>query len=415
MSFISYKLEYNKVEVIQMIKRDMYMKQIRPYMEDPLIKVIMGMRRVGKSTLLQFIKEEIKEKGIESSQIIYMNFEIMKYKKYTTEDTLYAYLNSQIKENKKTYILLDELQEVNGFEKVINSIQVEYDVDIYITGSNSKLLSSELATYLTGRYITFEVFPLSFKEIMDANIESDPQIEFQNFVKYGGMPSIQRFCNPEMKLNYLSDLYSSILLKDIVKRYRIRDVDLLERFLSFVYHNIAQIFSATTLTKYLKNEGRTLSRETIYSYLKACENAYVIYRIPRFDILGKELLKTNEKYFMNDIGIRSLFFSNEKDIGQALENIVFLELKRRGYRIYVGQLSNGEVDFVIAKEAKVAYIQVCYLLASDETMEREFGALKKIKDNYPKYVFSLDSFDRSHEGIQHRNIIQFLLDEASLL
>jgi hypothetical protein len=388
------------------------MQKIRPVINHPLIKVITGMRRVGKSTLLQLIQDELRENGVNPEKFINLNFEIMGFESLRDYHELYAYITSRLSKDAKYYIFLDEIQEVESFEKVINSINLEFDVDIYITGSNSKLLSGELASVLTGRFYSIEVYPLSFQEIVSAKGAAALDADFIDYINNGGLPAIQGFEQPGLVKGYLSDVASSILLKDIVMRYAIRDVDLLDRFLRYVYQNVGQIFSASSITKFLKAEGRNLSKETIYNYLDACKSAYLIHGAPRFDIKGKQILKTNEKYFVNDLGIRSIYFSNETDISQALENVVYLELRRRGYTVYVGEIDKREVDFIAVKNTEKIYVQVTYLLASDETLEREFSALELIRDNYLKVVISMDKIKRERNGIKHLNIIEFLLDDA---
>lgn len=392
-----------------MIRREYYLSKVRQVLNKPLIKVLLGMRRVGKSTLLKQIMEELAQNGIPESQIIFINFELLQFEPFKDYQSLNEYLRKLMTTNMKYYIFLDEVQEVQGFEKVVNSLNAEGIAEVFITGSNSKLLSGELATYMTGRTYSIEVFPLSFYEIQSANIEEDRETLFVDYIKNGGMPARFDFESIDSAKNYLSDMYSSILLKDIVSRYSIRDVDLLERFLIYVLHNISQIFSANSITKFLKSEGRKLSKETIYNYIDACRNAYLIHSIPRYNIKSKELLRTNEKYFINDLGIRGLYFNNEEDIGQSLENIVLLDLLRRNKKVYVGKIDEYEVDFVVVDGSDIEYIQVTYLLAEDSTIEREFSALERINDNYPKTVLSMDRIDRSRNGIQHKNIIDFLL------
>ncbi len=402
-----------------MIKRDLYMDQLKLLINDPLIKVITGMRRVGKSTLMLLIQEELKLAGVSEKQLIHINFELLDYEELKQPAKLHEYIGSQLLEDKKCYLFLDEIQEVDGFERVINSINLKHEVDIYITGSNSKILSGELATHLTGRYFSLELYPLSFFEIINhleaAGVKPDLDREFIDYIEYGGLPAIQRFRKKEDLIKgYLEDIYSSILLNDIVARYSIRDVDLLKRFMKYLLHNIGQIFSAQSIVNFMKSEKRKLSRETLYNYLDACKNAYLIYSASRYDIKGKQILKTREKYFTNDLGIRGLFYDNEADIGQALENIVYLQLLRLGYQVYVGEFGNQEVDFIAEKGSEKVYIQVAYLLAGAETINREFNALTKIQDNYPKYVISMDKVKIEHEGIKHLNIIDFLLYKTTL-
>ncbi|HSW34984.1 MAG TPA: ATP-binding protein [Candidatus Limnocylindrales bacterium] len=403
-----------------MIKRDLYINKLKPLINDPLIKVITGMRRVGKSTLLLLIQEELKLAGVSDEQFISINFELMDFETLKTPKSLHDYIGSQIVNNKKYFLFLDEIQEVSGFEKIVNSINLKYDVDIYITGSNSKILSGELATYLTGRYFSLELYPLSFLEIVghqeNSSINTDLEQEFIDYIKYGGLPAIQRFGkNEELIKGYLEDIYASILLNDIVARYSIRDVDLLKRFIRYLLHNIGQIFSAQSIANFMKSESRGLSRETLYNYLDACKNAFLIYGVPRYDIKGKQVLKTREKYYTNDLGIRGLFYNNEADIGQALENIAFLQLLRSGYKVNVGEFGNQEVDFIAEKGSAKVYFQVAYLLANTETIEREFTALEKIQDNFPKYVLSMDKLKIERKGIKHLNFIDFLLDQEGFI
>ena len=405
-----------------MIKRDLYLNKLKPLVNDPLIKVITGMRRVGKSTLLLLLQEKLKLAGVSDKQFISINFELMDFEALKTPKSLHDFIGFQIVNNEKYYLFLDEIQEVSGFEKVVNSINLKYDVDIYITGSNSKILSGELATHLTGRYFSLELYPLSFLEIIShqknqksSRMKTGLEQEFIDYVKYGGLPAIQRFRNNEDLIKgYLEDIYSSILLNDIVARYSIRDVDLLKRFIKYLLHNIGQIFSAQTIANFMKSESRGLSRETLYNYLDACKNAFLIYGTQRYDIKGKQVLKTREKYYTNDLGIRGLFYNNESDIGQALENIVFLHLLRSGYRVNVGEFGDQEVDFIAEKGSDKLYFQVTYLLANSEIIEREFTVLEKIQDNYPKYVLSMDKIKIERKGIKHLNIIDFLLDQEWL-
>lgn len=392
-----------------MIKRKEYLEEIKKVMGKQVIKVLLGMRRVGKSTLLLQIQEELLNQGVGKDQIINLNFEWLELESLKDYKSLYQYIESKKVIGKKSYIFLDEVQEVDGFERVVNSLNSKGDAEIFITGSNSKLLSGELSTYLTGRIYTIEVLPLSYKEVSEGFSKSEDV--FLDYLRTGGMPGKFQFEEDRTAKNYLMDMYQSILLRDIVKRYNIRDVDLLQRFMSYLLNNIGQIFSAGTITNYLKNEGRKLSKETIYNYIEAAKSTYLVHGVPRYNIKGKELMKTNEKYFINDLGIRHLYFDNEKDIGQSLENIVYLELRRRGYKIYVGKYDDKEVDFIAVDGEKTMYIQVAYLLAEKSTIEREFSVLEAIEDNYPKFVISMDKVNRSRNGIIHKNIIDFLLED----
>jgi len=390
------------------IIRKQYLKEVDSVLGVPVIKVITGMRRVGKSTLLKQIQEMLIEKGVSPQHIISINFEWLEFEEQKDYKRLNRYIEEKIRNEGKYYVFLDEIQEVDGFEKVVNSLHSKGTCEIFITGSNSTLLSGELATYLTGRYYMIEVMPLSFHEIFQESISKEDA--FMDYVRMGGLPGRLQFQTETTEKNYISDMYQAILLRDIVKRNNIRDVELFQRFMLFLIQNVGQIFSAGRITDFLKNEGRKLSRETIYNYIEAAKNAYLIHGVPRYNIKGKDVLKTNEKYFVNDLGFRSLYFNNEKDIGQALENIVYLELRRRGYEILVGKFEEKEVDFVIQKGSSKSYIQVAYYLAEEATIEREFSVLRNIEDNYPKLVLSMDRVNRSMDGIEHRNIIDFLLD-----
>ena len=391
------------------IQRNMYLEEIKSVLGKQVIKVLLGMRRVGKSTLLLQIQDELIAQGVSKDQIVSLNFEWLEFESLKNYKELYTYIESKKIEGKRQYVFLDEVQEIEGFEKVVNSLNSKGDTEVFITGSNSKLLSGELATYLTGRFYTIEVLPLSYREIFNEAFSDDENLI--RFIRSGGMPGMIQFDDERTAKNYLLDMYQSILLRDIVKRYNIRDVDLLQRFMQYLLNNIGQVFSAGTLTNYLKSEGRKLSKETIYNYIDAAKNTYLIYGVPRYNIKGKELMKTNEKYFVNDLGIRSLYFDNEKDIGQALENIVYLELRRRGYDIYVGKYESKEVDFIAIKGDQKLYIQVTYLLAEETTIEREFSVLELIDDNFPKMVISMDRVNRSRNGIIHKNIIDFLTEK----
>lgn len=392
-----------------MILRTSYLEEIKEVIDKPLIKVLVGMRRAGKSTLLNQIQEYLVNNGVSSDQIISLDFEWLEFEELLNYKKLYEYINTQMVGDGKYYIFLDEIQEVEGFEKVVNSLNAKGNTDLYITGSNSNLLSGELATYLTGRYYQIEVLPLSFEEIYDEASEKDIEQQFLDYIRIGGLPGCLVFDAESTSKNYRRDLYSSILLKDIVKRYKVRDVELLQRFMKYMMNNVGQIFSAGSITKYLKNEGRKLSKETIYNYIDAAKNTYLIHGVPRYNLKGKTLLKTNEKYFINDLGLRSLYFDNEKDIGQALENIVYMTLRSWGYEIFVGQYDDKEVDFIAKKDNEKIYVQVTYLLAEETTIEREFSVLEQIDDNFEKYVVSMDKISRSRNGIKHVNIIDFIL------
>ncbi|MDO5361167.1 MAG: ATP-binding protein [Eubacteriales bacterium] len=401
-----------------MIKREIYMKRIRPFIGTDLIKVMTGIRRCGKSVMLELIKQELIESGTDPAQFISINFEDMNYAHLQTAKALHKEITKKASDiNGKVYLFFDEIQEVKDWEKCINSFRVSLDCDIYITGSNAKLLSGELATYLGGRYVEFVIYPFSFAEFIELykTVAPDESIQkcFQKYLLVGGMPYLAniRYADEPSK-QYLHDLFSSVQLKDILKRNKIRDVDLLERIIAYVMANVGNTFSAASLARFLKSEQRTVAPETLLNYIKYCCNAYLFYQVKREDLQGKQILASNEKYYIADHGIReAVFGGNMKQINLTLENIVYLELLRRGHEVTVGRIGDKEIDFVCHKRDEKLYVQVTYLLASDETIQREFGVYDNIRDNFPKYVVSLDEFDMSRNGIKHRNIRDFLLAE----
>lgn len=401
-----------------MIKRELYMSRIRPFIGSDLIKVMTGIRRCGKSVMLELIKQELIESGVDPAQLISFNFEDMNYSHLQTAQALHDEITKRVAEVEgKAYLFFDEIQEVTDWEKCVNSFRVSLDCDIYITGSNAKLLSGELATYLGGRYVEFIIYPFSFREFIELYRPVVPnasiQKSFQKYLLLGGMPYLAnlRYADAPSK-QYLQDLFNSVQLKDIVKRNKIRDVDLLERIISYVMANMGTTFSANSLAKFLKNERRATAPETILNYIKYCCETYLFYQVKREDIQGKQVLAFNEKYYIADHGIReAVFGGNTRDINLVLENIVYLELLRRGYEITVGRAGDKEIDFVCNRHGKKLYVQVAYLLASKETVNREFGVYDSIRDNFPKYVVSLDEFDMSRNGIKHQNIRDFLLAE----
>lgn len=401
-----------------MIKREMYMSRIRPFMNTDLVKVMTGIRRCGKSVMLDLIKEELLQLGVNKNQFISINFEDMSYTHLQTAKALHdEIIEKATKIEGKVYLFFDEIQEVKDWEKCINSLRVSLDCDIYITGSNAKLLSGELATYLGGRYVEFVIYPFSFAEFVELYRELYPDepinMIFQKYIVFGGMPYLANIRFEETaSIQYLRDLFNSVQLKDIVKRNNIRDVDLLERISAYVMANVGNTFSATSISKFFKSEKRNVAPDTILNYIKYCCDAYLFYQVKREDLQGKQILASNEKYYIADHGIReSVFGGNMKDINLTLENIVYMELLRRGYEVRVGRNGNKEIDFVCHKRNEKIYIQVTYLLASEETIQREFGVYDNIQDNFPKYVVSLDEFDMSRNGIKHRNIREFLLEK----
>ena len=401
-----------------MINRELYMSRIRPFIGNELIKVLTGLRRSGKSVMLNLIQRELLASGVNENQFISINFENLSNAHLCFAETLHKEVTQRVNSiPDKAYLFFDEFQEVTGWEKCINSFRVEFNCDIYITGSNARLLSGDLATYLAGRYVEFVIYPFSFTEFSELYHtvfpDSDARAMFTRYLTDGGMPYLSNLRYDEQPCRqYLQDLYNSVVLKDIVKRNSIREVDLLERIIAYITANIGTTFSATAISKYLRNEGRSVAPETILNYIKACEDAFLFYRVRRQDLQGKKILTVNEKYYIADHGIReAVFGGNMKDINLIFENIVFMELLRRGYKVTVGKAGEKEIDFIAEKQTQKLYVQVAYLLASEETIRREFGAYDTIRDNFPKYVVSYDDIDMSRDGLKHMNIREFLLSE----
>ncbi|MBS6441192.1 MAG: ATP-binding protein [Coprobacillus sp.] len=402
-----------------MIIREGYLKQIIPLVDKNLIKVITGVRRSGKTVLLSQIQDYLLAHGKTKKQIINISLESKKNSHFKNGDVLYHYLLSVCEKSKtKVYIFLDEIQLVSNWEEVVSSLLVDVNCDIYITGSNSKLLSGELATLIAGRYIQIHVYPFTLKEakemaLQNGKFESDEKL-FQNYLKYGGLP--MRFSLEDISLDaYLSDTYDAIVIKDIIQRNQIKDTNLLISILAFLMDNIANPFSARSIVNSLKQEGINTSIETIITYINCIKKAMIIYGAQRYDIKGRKLLTTNEKYYAVDLGLRNTIKSSgEIDYNKLYENIVFLELLYRGYEVRVGKTDEYEIDFVAYKGEQTIYIQVSYLLGSEETIQREFGNLESIKNNYPKYVISGDLPDFSRNGIKHYNIIDFLLHVSEI-
>lgn len=397
------------------ITRPKYINKIKKFIDKPIVKVLTGMRRVGKSTILSIIKDEMLI-NVESERKIYCNFESMKFLEINNSIKFLEYLKPYLKNsNKKMYFFFDEIQMVKDWEKVVNGLLVDFDCDIYITGSNSTLISGDISTLLAGRYIEFEIQPFTFSEFVCAFKEENLSKEelFDRFIKIGGMPFLKYFNLEEMpSYKYLTDVYNTVLIKDVLEYNSIRDVDLFNRILSYVIENIGMNFSANSIKKYFKNENRDVSVDTILNYLEYCKKAFIIKKVSRYDTFGKKLLKVDEKYYLTDHGFRqAVGFSNIKDIERSLENIVFIELISRGYNVEVGRVKDKEIDFIAKKNEEIFYYQVSYLMPTESTRKREFGVYKLVNDNYPKFVLSLDSFDFSQQGIIHKNIIDFLLED----
>ncbi len=397
-----------------MILREKYMSKIRPFINQPIIKVLTGIRRSGKSVMLELIQNELIKQGMDKKYFMSINLESKKNQFENTVDGIYAHVKRFVeKSNQKVYLFFDEIQEIEDWETLINAVMIDFDTDIYITGSNAKLLSGELATYLAGRYIEIKIYPFSYIEILDLFPTKNKQEIFQIYLVRGGMPFLYQFpIDDRSAMQYLNDIYDSIILKDIATRNKVRDIELLKRMIQFFIANIGNTFSASNISKYLKSELRSVSTETIYNYIEYCKTACFLHLVKREDLLGKKILQFQEKIYIADHGIREAVYGNNmRDINQTLENIVYMELLSRGYDVRIGKNLNNEVDFVAEEGNSRIYVQVSYLLASDETMEREFSVLESIPDNYPKYVVTMDEIDRGRNGIKHMNIRDFLLME----
>lgn len=397
-----------------MILREKYMSKIRPFINQPIIKVLTGIRRSGKSVMLELIQNELIKQGMDKKYFMSINLESKKNQFENTVDGIYEHVKRFVeKSNQKVYLFFDEIQEIEDWETLINAVMIDFDTDIYITGSNAKLLSGELATYLAGRYVEIKIYPFSYIEILDLFPTKNKQEIFQIYLVRGGMPFLYQFPIDERSaMQYLNDIYDSIILKDIATRNKVRDIELLKRMIQYFIANIGNTFSASNISKYLKSELRSVSTETIYNYIEYCKTACFLHLVQREDLLGKKLLQFQEKIYIADHGIREAVYGNNmRDINQTLENIVYMELLSRGYDVRIGKNLNNEVDFVAEEGNSRIYVQVSYLLASDETMEREFSVLESIPDNYPKYVVTMDEIDRGRNGIKHMNIRDFLLME----
>lgn len=396
-----------------MLKREYYLKRIRPfYQENSLIKIIYGLRRAGKSVILNQIKDELLKDKTDESHIIYINFESLDYSFIKNAIDLNNYIKQQIKDNKTYYIFLDEIQKVKDFEKGINSLRITNQCSIFITGSNSKMTFKELSTDLTGRYVSFKVNPLSFSEALEITNTNDYKKLLFDIFEWGSLPQRFSFKEDITKLNYISDVYDSIVLKDVVERLGVKDITLFNKVWQYILETEGREFSATNVLKYLKNEYREVSAETLYNYIEALCSTFIINKVYRYDIHGKSILKTLNKYYVSDHGVKKIKNTNkETNYSICLENLVYNELIFKGYDVYIGKLKDAEVDFVAIKDKKIKYIQVSLYLNSEETINREFGAYKSIQDNYPKYVISLDDVDMSTNGIKHLNVFDFLLNE----
>lgn len=401
------------------IDRPMYVDKIMAYVDAPFIKILTGIRRCGKSTMLKIIMDRLHyQKNVPKERIVSFRFDSMLYEDMTAKQ-MYEELKSKLSENGKTYFFLDEIQEVNGWERVVNSLASDYDVDIYITGSNSRMMSSEISTYLTGRYISFRIYTLSFEEYLTFKRQhtpvENPRAELANYIRLGGFPAVhlQSYSSDEV-YTIVRDIYNSTVFSDIVRRSQIRKVDQLERIIKFTFHNMGNTFSAKTISDYLKAERRALDNETVYNYLQKLEGAYLLHRCSRYDLRGKEILKTQEKFYLADTSLRYSVLGYQADTyASSLENIVYLELCRRGYRVFVGKTEDGEIDFVAERLNEKIYVQVTQKIESEKTMKREYERLLSVRDNYPKYVLRTDEFaGGNYEGIKTMHVADFLLSGA---
>lgn len=389
------------------------------FVDAPFIKILTGVRRCGKSTILKLImKRLVEERGIAPEQIVSYRFDSMEYDGYSARE-IYALLKGALAPQRRTYLFLDEVQEIEGWEKMVNSLATDFDVDIYLTGSNSRMMSSEIATYLTGRYVAFRIYTLSFGEYLFFKSHyaevGDPKQELAEYVRLGGFPGthLQAYSQDEM-YTIVRDIYNSTVFSDIVRRNQIKKVDQLERVVKYVFNNVGNTFSASSISAYLKSERRSLDNETIYSYLDKLESAYLLHRCSRYDLRGKAILKTQEKFYLADVALRySVLGYNEDSVAASLENVVYLELLRRGYEVYIGKTPDGEVDFVATRQGEKLYVQVTQEITSEKTEKREYERLLEIHDNYPKYVLLTNDFaGGNHEGIQTMHVADFLLSDA---
>ena len=401
-----------------MIDRPLYLDKIMPFVDTPFVKILTGVRRCGKSTILKMIIKKLREeKHVDDEQILSYRFDSMEYEDMTTKE-LYLELESKIIQSKKTYLFLDEIQEIEGWEKVVNTLASDFDVDIYITGSNSRMMSSEISTYLTGRYITFHIYTLSFEEYLmfkkSYTTLKDLKQEFSQYVRLGGFPAthLQDYSQDEV-YTIVKDIYNSTIFSDIVRRNQVKKIDQLERVVKYTFNNIGNTFSAKSISDYFKSEQRKIDNETVYSYLEKLQKAYILHKCSRYDLQGKDILKTQEKFYLADVSLRySVLGYTVDSVAASLENIVYLELKRRGYDVYIGKIKDKEIDFVATKQNEKIYVQVTQEIKSEKTQKREYEQLLEIRDNYPKYVVMADDFaGGNYEGIKTMNIVDFLLSK----
>ena len=400
-----------------MIDRPLYVDKIMAYTDTPFVKILTGIRRCGKSTILKMIMERLRDCGIPENRIVSYRFDSMEYEDMTAKQ-MYTELKGKLCQNGRTYFFLDEVQEIQGWEKVVNSLQSDFDVDLYVTGSNSRMMSSEISTYLTGRYVAFRIYTLSFREYLTFKGQyttvGEPRQELANYIRLGGFPAthLQNFSQDEV-YTIVRDIYNSTIFSDIVKRNQVRKVDQLERVIKYTFNNIGNTFSAKSISDYLKAEHRAIDNETVYGYLEKLEKAYLLHRCSRYDLQGKELLKTQEKFYLADTSLRyAVLGYNADTVAASLENVVYLELCRRGYTVNIGKTADGEIDFVATRQNEKLYVQVTERITSEKTQHREYDRLLDIRDNYPKFVLRTDDFaGGNYEGIQTMHVADFLLSD----
>ena len=400
-----------------MIDRPLYVDKIMAYTDTPFVKILTGIRRCGKSTILKMIMERLRDCGIPENRIVSYRFDSMEYEDMTAKQ-MYTELKGKLCQNGRTYFFLDEVQEIQGWEKVVNSLQSDFDVDLYVTGSNSRMMSSEISTYLTGRYVAFRIYTLSFREYLTFKGQyttvGEPRQELANYIRLGGFPAthLQNFSQDEV-YTIVRDIYNSTIFSDIVKRNQVRKVDQLERVIKYTFNNIGNTFSAKSISDYLKAEHRAIDNETVYGYLEKLEKAYLLHRCSRYDLQGKELLKTQEKFYLADTSLRyAVLGYNADTVAASLENVVYLELCRRGYTVNIGKTADGEIDFVATRQNEKLYVQVTERITSEKTEHREYDRLLDIRDNYPKFVLRTDDFaGGNYEGIQTMHVADFLVSD----
>lgn len=401
-----------------MIDRPLYVDRIMAYADTPFVKILTGVRRCGKSTILKMLMEKLhNERGVPNEQIVAYRFDSMEYEDMTAKQ-MYLALKGKLCPGGKTYFFLDEVQEIDGWEKVVNSLASDYDVDLYVTGSNSRMMSSEISTYLTGRYVSFRIYTLSFREYLTFKGQyaplDDARKELATYLRLGGFPAthLQSY-EPDEVYTIVRDIYNSTVFSDIVRRNQVRKIDQLERVVRYTFNNVGNTFSAKSISDYLKSEHRALDNETVYGYLEKLEKAYLLHRCSRYDLQGKEILKTQEKFYLADTSLRySVLGYNDDTVASSLENVVYLELCRRGYSVYIGKTGDGEVDFVATRQNEQLYVQVTQRIDSEKTEKREYERLLELHDNYPKYVLRTDEFaGGNYKGIKTMHVADFLLSD----